>query len=200
MKLHEYFTCGILCSGALRALAAIVTLFTILSCTSPSVQYVKPPPETSFQTPPTQVYFYPNKGQGLEQQERDRYECYLWAVRKTGFDPSVSQLAPHQRVEVIPQPPLGHDTAAGAVTGALLGAIVSAPHHTAEGAAIGAAAGAVLGSVSDAGRQEQTQRLQNQYNLQEYQQAARIEKQARDYRRAMSACLEGRGYSVSSIW
>lgn len=38
--------------------------------------------------PSPTVYFYPLKGQSAEQQDRDRYECYRWAHRQTGFDPS----------------------------------------------------------------------------------------------------------------
>ena len=34
-----------------------------------------------------EIYVYPNKEQSTEQQGRDRYECYLWAVEKSGFDP-----------------------------------------------------------------------------------------------------------------
>jgi hypothetical protein len=34
-----------------------------------------------------EVYVYPKQGQTEAQRERDRYECYLWAVEETGFDP-----------------------------------------------------------------------------------------------------------------
>jgi hypothetical protein len=150
--------------------------------------------------PATQVYFYPTAGQSPEQQDRDRYECYLWAVKQTGFDPSQPQLAPHQRVEVVPQPAPGHDTAVGAASGAVFGAIASGPHNTLAGAAIGAVAGAAIGAASDSARQEQARHLQEQYNQRyaqaDAQRAAQIDQQAADYRRAMSACLEGRGYAV----
>jgi hypothetical protein len=58
---------------------------------------------------------------------------------------------------------------------------------------IGALAGAAIGGVADAERSAQTDHLQAQAND---AQAAALEKKASDYRRAMSACLEGRGYSV----
>jgi hypothetical protein len=32
----------------------------------------------------------PNSGQSAEQQAKDRYECYRWAVDQTGFDPTAS--------------------------------------------------------------------------------------------------------------
>ena len=33
------------------------------------------------------VFIYPKTGQGGDQQARDRYECYRFAVSQTGFDP-----------------------------------------------------------------------------------------------------------------
>ena len=184
----------------LYVLFAMTTISSISSCSYPSPHLKESISTTS--TPPltTQVFFYPNKEQSTLQQDRDRYECYLWAVEQTGFDPSTPMLAPHQQIEVVPYPPAGHDTALGAVTGAMMGAIVSSPDDVAEGAAIGAAAGALLGAVSDSARQDQAQRLENRYNQQDRSKAARTEKQARNYRRAMAACLEGRGYTVSSTW
>lgn len=34
------------------------------------------------------VFVYPKNGQTDEQRDRDRYECYTWAVDQTHFDPS----------------------------------------------------------------------------------------------------------------
>jgi hypothetical protein len=146
--------------------------------------------------PPTRVYFYPAAGQNVEQQDRDRYECHIWAVKQSGFDPSMPMPAPSPRVEVISSPPPGHDTAVGAVTGALLGAAVSHPRDAGEGAVVGAVAGAVIGAASDASRQERAGIIQRRYDQRDAQRTARLERQAQGYRRAMSACLEGRGYTV----
>lgn len=146
--------------------------------------------------PPTRVYFYPTAGQSAAQQDRDRYECHLWAVRQTGFDPSLPLPAPSPRVEVIASPPPGHDTALGAVTGAVLGAAVSHPRQAGEGALVGAVAGAVIGAASDASRQERAETIQRRYDQRDTPRTAQLERQAQDYRRAMSACLEGRGYAV----
>ena len=41
----------------------------------------------------TELFVYPKEGQSEEQASRDRYECYLWAVNETGFDPSRSDTA-----------------------------------------------------------------------------------------------------------
>jgi hypothetical protein len=177
----------------LYGLAVFMTL-VFVACASAPPTPVEPAPAPP--PPSTEVYFYPTKGQSAAQQDRDRYECYLWAKKQTGFDPSAPGLAPHQRVRVIPTAPPGSDTAAGAVTGAVIGAVVSPPSRSAEGAAVGAIAGAVLGAASDASRQEQAERVQQHYDQQQVRRMARLEQQADSYRRAMAACLEGRGYTV----
>ena len=143
------------------------------------------------------LYAYPTTGQSVEQQDRDRFECHYWAAKQTNYDPGYARHVPRERVEVVPVPPPGTHTAVGAVTGAVVGAAVASRHHTAEGAVVGAVAGAVLGAASDASRQEQAAQLQERLERrQEFQGTARSERQAQDFRRAMSACLEGRGYSV----
>jgi hypothetical protein len=38
--------------------------------------------------PDTRVYVYPTAGQSEAQLDRDRYECHLWAVLQSGFDPT----------------------------------------------------------------------------------------------------------------
>ena len=171
--------------------ALMLCLMLGACATEPVVQPVASAPPLS-----TRVYFYPKQGQGPEQQDRDRYACYLWAVRQTGFDPSRPNLAPHQRVRVTPVPAPGHDTAVGTLAGAAIGAAVSEPGYKAGGAAIGAITGAAIGAASDAARQQQAERLQQGYDQAYAEQQTRIDRQARDYRRAMAACLEGRGYAV----
>ena len=146
--------------------------------------------------PDTQVFVYPTGGQTAMQLDRDRYECHMWAVRQTGFDPSEPQLAPHQRVQIVAMPPAGTSTLAGAATGAVIGAAVSAPYDTGSGAAIGAVAGAVLGAAADSARQQQAGQIQRGYDEQGARLQARLEQRAGSYRRAIGACLEGRGYTV----
>lgn len=155
-----------------------------------------PPPEPAPQPVNTQVYVYPTSNQTPDRVSRDRYECYLWSVKQSGFDPSQRQLAPHQRVEVVPMPPPGHDTAAGAVTGAVLGAVIANPRNAAAGAVGGAIVGGALGAASDASREAQAKQVQDRYDRRNTAQSAQIEEQASNYRRALTACLEGRGYTV----
>jgi hypothetical protein len=146
--------------------------------------------------PITQIYFYPKAGQSTEQQSRDHYECYNWAMNQTGFDPSQTSIPPKQRVRVVPMPPPGHDTAVLAITGAVLGALIAGPRHAGAGALIGAGSGAVAGAVSDATRQQQAQQLEEAYSNRDRALDAQYEGRALNFRRAMSACLEGRGYTV----
>ncbi len=145
---------------------------------------------------PNEVYFYPLKGQTIEQQSRDHYECYDWAIKQTGFDPGLSTLPPEQRVKVVPLPPPGHDTAVYAIAGAVLGAILGGPRHAAGGALIGAAGGAIAGAASDSARQEVAQQQEEAYVQRNQAGYAQFEQKELDFRRAMGACLEGRGYSV----
>lgn len=186
--------------GQMRRLHRCGLLFvaglSIVGCASTSAQQHASSAPAPTPPPVAQVYFYPTAGQSPAQQDRDRYECYLWAVKQTGFDPSQPQLSPHQRVEVVPMPAPGHDTAVGAVTGAVIGAAVSRPHDALGGAVVGAAAGAIIGAASDTARQQQAERIQRTYEQRDAQRAASIEEQVQNYRRAMTACLAGRGYSV----
>jgi len=148
--------------------------------------------------PDTTVYFYPAQAQAgtsAAQQDRDKYECNDWAVKQTGFDPSVPNVAPHQRIRVVAEgPPPGTGIAVGAVTGAIVGTAISNPRHGAGGTLIGALAGAAIGGIADA---EQANRLaaQQQSDVRGAESAA-LEKRAVEFRRAITACLEGRGYSV----
>ena len=168
----------------------------VIGCAPPvyNVQRTSAPPPA---LPSVTLYFYPNKGQSPEQQERDRYECYQWAVKQTGYDPGRAQLAPHQRIEVRSATPPGSDTAAGAVAGAVIGSMLSPRHDRGQGLVFGAITGAIMGSASEQAKQEQAARMEQQYNANmDAQQYAKLEQQAREYRRAMTACLEGRNYTV----
>ena len=86
---------------------------------------------------------------------------------------------------------LQHDH--GAVSGAVIGAAVANPRRTAEGAAIGAVVGAVAGSAADNARQARADAVEDAYARRNERQAERND---RGYRRAMIACLQGRGYTV----
>lgn len=174
----------------------VISTLIFSGCTTAPGYTVQSRPANARPLPSTLIYFYPTRGQTAKQQDRDRYECYLWSVKQTGYDPGKEQLAPHQRVEVKPIAPPGTDVATGMASGAILGSIFSPRHDHGQGMVFGAIAGALIGSASEAAKQEQAQQIQQHYDSMNNQQYARKETQARNYRRAMSACLEGRGYSV----
>jgi hypothetical protein len=160
-----------------------------------------PPPRRIAPTPPppgpdTRVYAYPLQGQTPEQTDRDRFDCHEWAVKQTQFDPSAPGTPPHDRVVVASGPPPGTNTAIGAVAGAILGAVIAGPRDSGFGAVAGGITGAAIGSAGDAAN-AQSQRDQIQgIRAQDARQAAAVDQKAFNYRRALSACLEGRGYSV----
>jgi len=153
-----------------------------------------PPPAEPAPPPPTQVYVYPTGGQTQDQLGRDRYECHLWAVKQSNFDPSVTAVLPRQRVQVVPMPPSGSDTVAGAVTGAIIGAVVA--HDPGAGAVGGAIVGGAAGAVSDGQREARAKEVQQRYDQRDAARMAKLDEQAGGYRRALTACLEGRGYTV----
>jgi len=191
-----------------RVLALLVLAGALSACVE------EPPPRPMrpmriVQTPPapppdTTVYAYPQQGQTPEQLDRDRYECYLWASKQTGFDPSAPNTAPRERARVVmagpPAPPPGAETAAGALTGAVLGAAVSRPRDAGAGAIVGAVIGGVIGASAEAAQNQRAQdaqaNAQASVAARVQAQSSQVEQKAADYRRAMGACLEGRGYSV----
>lgn len=179
-----------------RTVASALALAALAGCAAGPTQpvtttQVAPPPSPNQQA---EVYVYPAGGQDERQLDRDRYECHRWAVRQSSFDPSLPGLPPHQRVRVVQSgPPPGAGVATGAVTGAVIGAAVSEPWEADEGALVGAAAGALLGAVVESSQVRQAQSVQTQYDEAAIAEQERL---AGEYRRAIGACLEGRGYSV----
>jgi hypothetical protein len=182
------------------SLAACAALLLAGCATTPPPEYhaapPPPPAHAAFQPPPpappsSDVFAYPLRNQPPEQQERDRYECSLWATQQTGFDPSSPGVPPQQQVHVVTGPPPGSGTAAGVVAGSILGAAIAGPWHAAGGALAGAVVGGAVGTAAEAGaRQTQTVTVTDQRAL------AQVRQRAANYRRAISACLDARGYSV----
>jgi predicted lipid-binding transport protein (Tim44 family) len=140
------------------------------------------------------VIAYPTRGQTQEQQNRDRYECHVWAVQQSGFDPTrqVAQAAP------APAPPPSAVTTSplrGAARGAAIGAVGGAIGGDAgKGAAIGAGTGALIGGIR---RREQIRQQQAYQQYAQTQQSGSSSAQLSTYNRAMQACLQGRGYTVN---
>jgi hypothetical protein len=180
--------------GAIAAFAALV----LAGCVDapPPRAYAPPPPPP--QRPVTDLYAYPQNNQSPDQQQRDRYECNTWAVKQTGFDPSAPNVPLHDRYRVVAAGPApGSGTALGAFTGAILGAAIAGPRDAGAGLLAGAVAGGLVGTAAEQQQreaaQQQAQAINNAYTAQDL---AAIDARASNYRRALSACLEGRGYTV----
>ena len=178
----------------LAALAASAAALVLAACvTEPAPRPVYDPPPPPPPPPVSEVYAYPLHGQPPEQQDRDRYECSTWATQQTGFDPSAPGVAPHDRVQVVSAaPPPGTNTAIGAVAGAIIGAAIAPRWQAAPAALAGAVVGGAIGSSADAANAQATRTVV----VQDRRAAAAEEQKAFAYRRAISACLDARGYSV----
>jgi hypothetical protein len=173
---------------ALRLAVPIAVTVLLAACVAPPPRVVAVPAP-----PPQRVFVYPSNGQSPEQTDRDRYECHVWAVQQTGVDPSRADTSAYERVVVQPANPPGAGTVAGAIGGAVLGSIIAGPRNAGAGLLIGGATGAIVGSAADANSQAQARQTQAQFN----QSAAAGRARGDSYRRAIGACLQGRGYTVS---
>jgi hypothetical protein len=174
------------CVGG-RTLLVLPLALALAACTTPQAVPVHRPAPVAVGQP---LYFYPMRGQDERTQQRDRYECYRWASDQTRSDPGMTPLrhvgAPPPAVYYDPQP--GRDTALGAATGAIIGGMsASSPQHAGEAAAVGLVLGAIIGAVSDQARAENARQANAQ--------VAAVQTHG-DFRRAMAACMSGRGYAV----
>lgn len=149
------------------------------------------------------LFIYPSGGQSAEQQRRDNLECRLWAIDQTGFDPTApvqgSPAAGPQPAEVPVQGPgVVRSTARGAVVGTAAGAIAG---NTGRGALAGAAGGAILGTARVGDQRRAQQQVSNdwarQQLIREAEQQQLLNYRRQIFNRAVTACMEGRGYSVS---
>ena len=135
----------------------------------------------------SELYIYPAKGQSSEQQDKDKFECYNWAEKDTGFDPmavpTTSTPAPSSQKK-------SGGIVKGGLGGAALGAIIG---DSSKSAKRGAVAGGLIGGVRQSSQNRQTEQNRQQW---EQQESANYANNRNNYNRAYSACLEGRGYTV----
>jgi hypothetical protein len=135
-------------------------------------------------TPAQSLVVYPAKGQSDAKMEKDKAECYTWAVKESGYDPATAQ-----QTAATTSGPKGERVkggARGAAGGAAIGAIAG---DAGKGAAIGATAGGMRGGMK--ARQEKREEQSEQQKAQ-----AQRELNTSSYNKAYGACLEGRGYTV----
>jgi hypothetical protein len=146
------------------------------------------------------VYAFPGNGQAPAQQSKDETECYNWAVKETGTDPfHVASQAAQQQQQAAQQAQNAQQSTSGsavkgAVGGAAGGAVIGAIAGDAgKGALIGAGVGAV-------GNRVRAQSQANKASEQAAQQSQAVGKtstaQMNDFKKAFSACLEAKKYTV----
>ena len=133
------------------------------------------------------LFVFPSKDQTKEQQELDEFNCYKWAKEQTGIDPINPPEVEAEQVDTSPDGSAVRGAARGAAAGAAIGAIAG---DAGKGAAIGAAAGGMHG------------RRAKKYNDAKQQEAANqaaeeaTEEMMNDFKKAFSACMTGKGYTV----
>jgi hypothetical protein len=134
------------------------------------------------------LFIYPQKEQDSTVQSKDEKECYDSARQQSGIDPA-NLAASTQPAEPAKTPSGGgaKGAAGGAAAGAAVGAIAG---DAGTGAAAGATAGAIHGR-----RQQKKAKKQAQQQAQQQQTTAQ-QQNLDTFKRAMSACLDSRGYSV----
>jgi hypothetical protein len=143
------------------------------------------------------LFAYPAKGQNAQQQQKDETECYGWARSQTGIDPTAPPTAPAPVPQTTSDPGKGA-RAAGAARGAAGGAVIGAVAGDAgKGAAVGATVGTMRGGAQKRQAKKAADEQQKQAQAQAGQQASAADKQKMDtFKKAYSACMQGRGYSL----
>lgn len=141
------------------------------------------------------LFVYPSKQQPADLQAKDEAACAAWAESQSGVDPTA---APANRDSAGQAAAAKADSATrgarvvgaagGAARGAVIGAIVG---DAGTGAAIGAAGGAMAGGSTRRQARRQARAAGEQHA------AAMDQKQVEALKRAMTTCLQGRGYTVN---
>jgi hypothetical protein len=137
---------------------------------------------------------YPSKEQSAEQQATDEQACYTWAKEQTGIDPAAVKTNPDSAAKE------GQAKANEATSGAAVG---GAARGAAGGAVVGAIAGdagtgAAIGAVAGAAGGRRARKSAEKQGAQQAQaaDASQANQKIETFKKAMSACLDGRGYSV----
>jgi uncharacterized protein YcfJ len=146
------------------------------------------------------VYAFPGAGQAATQQSQDENACYGWGVQETGNDPfHIANRAAQQQQQAAAQQQQAQQSKSGsavkgAVGGAAAGALIGA---IAGNAGKGAAIGAGVGAVGNRARAESQAKQTSQQAAHQAEAAAKLSAtQLLDFKKAFSACLEAKKYTV----
>ncbi len=130
------------------------------------------------------LFVYPQKNQSATQQLTDEQQCYNNAKSQTGYDPNVA--APATKAKDQKSGGDNHDVAKGAAHGAIISGA------TGGDAAAGARRGAIIGGIRSKREQKKDAKPSQQADTKKTAQDKKMD----DFKRATSACLDARGYSV----
>ena len=178
-----------------RIAVSILGLLLLLAVQLPTAAQTQQPAQKSLAAS-IGVYAYPGAGQTAATQSQDEQACYKSAVQTTGIDPSQlaqqsqQQAAASQQQAASAAPAQGsgaQGAARGAAKGALIGGIAG---DAGTGAAVGAAAGAA------SGRRQSRQAQQQQAQATASNAQSNTAQQMDGFKRAFSACMEAKKYSV----
>jgi len=153
-----------------------------------------------------EVFAYPPEGRSKVLQQQDQFECHLWAVEQSKFDPvafaaqgTAASPATSAQKPAEPQNQTGKAVVGGAAAGAAIGEIAN--NDAGQGAATGAGIGLLRGKMAEkkaAGERAAAEAAAQQKAQQ--QQAAKADEvrtKQHAYQTARGTCLKGRGYTVS---
>lgn len=171
-----------------KALILVVVLLGLAAMTyAQGTQTAQPASMTASLNKSLGVFVFPAKDQKPDQQATDEQACYSWAVQQSGVDPLNMQATKPDSVAKGPDGSAVRGAAKGAVAGVAIGAIAG---DAGKGAAIGAAAGGMKGASGSKKKQAKAEEDAKK------QAAAADQAKLDSFKKAYSACLEGKGYSV----
>ena len=133
------------------------------------------------------LFVFPSNDQNKEQQDADEFACYKWAKEQTGVDPINPPQVQADQVDRSADGSMVVGAAGGAAAGAAIGAIAG---DAGKGAAIGAVVGGLRGRRAKVVGDEMQQQQNNAAA------AAATEEMMNSFKKAFSACMEGKGYTV----
>lgn len=133
------------------------------------------------------LFVFPNNNQNSEMQSSDESACYTWAREQTGYDP----INPTQVEVKQADTSLDGSAVVGGAKGAAAGAAIGAISGDAgKGAAIGAVVGGLAGRRSRLAHDQ----MEQQQNVEAA--AAQEQKMLDDFKKAFSACMEAKEYTI----
>jgi hypothetical protein len=184
----------------LATIGLLIAAASVLSGVQAQTPLISAPSGTKTLAATLKVYAFPGAGQNAGQQSQDETECYNWAGQETGLDPfHIASQAAQQQQQAAQQTQQAQQSTSGsavkgAVGGAAGGAIIGA---IAGNAGKGAAIGAGVGAIGNRARAQSQANQASQQAAQQSQAAARTSAaQMNDFKKAFSACLEAKKYTV----